>query len=288
MRIEQTKVVIPAAGLGTRLLPATKEQPKEMLPVFASDNHGILCVTPLVQLVFEQLFDCGLREFYFIVGKGKRAIEDHFTPDDDYLCRLSNSGKYTQALLLERFYRKIGASTVAWVSQSEPKGFGDAVLKAEFLVGTAPFIVQAGDTCLASLNILERLAKEHAKGLADVSMVLKEVSDPRHYGVAEISQGEEEALSVKRVVEKPEQPTSRLAIMPLYVFNPTIFEALRTTPPGKGGEIQLTDAIQKLLDTGHRVQAVKLLPHDICFDVGTPETYWMALEVSHRYALSRK
>jgi len=284
------KVTIPAAGLGTRLLSATKEQPKEMLPVFAADKDGIPYVTPLVQLIFEQLFDLGMREFYFVVGKGKRAIEDHFTRDDDFLRRLTSRGKSSQALLLERFYRKIEASAIVWINQSEPKGFGDAVLTLQFLMSTAPFMVHAGDTCVISNgpSILERLTKQHAKGSSDVSMVLQEVTDPRQYGVAEVAQTKEEVLEVKRVVEKPEHPTSRLAIMPLYVFNPNIFEALRVTRPGQDDEIQLTDAIQKLIDTGHRVQAIKLLATDICFDVGTPETYWTALEVSHTYALSRK
>src|SRR5579863_2996389 len=104
MKPSEIKAVVPVAGLGTRLLTATKVQPKEMLPVFAVEE-GELCIKPLVQLVFEQLFDYGIREFCFVVGRGKRAIEDHFTPDDDYLRRLS-SPKAPMASALGRFYRR--------------------------------------------------------------------------------------------------------------------------------------------------------------------------------------
>ena len=284
------KAVVPAAGLGTRLLSATKEQPKEMLPIFAADNDGALCLKPMLQQIFEQIFDFGLREFYFVVGRGKRAIVDHFIPDREFVQRLNANGKSSQAFQLQSFYEKIEASAIAWVNQPEPKGFGDAVLEANRVVGKEPFLVHAGDTYIIPGNqdILAKLTETHARGQAEVTLTLKEVHDPRMYGVAEVTETGAQSLLVNRVTEKPSHPASKLAIMPVYVFNSTIFQAIRNTPPGRGGEIQLTDAIQKLIDDGRKVQAIKLSANDIRLDIGTPETYREALELSYQDALAKK
>ncbi|MCJ7506458.1 sugar phosphate nucleotidyltransferase, partial [Candidatus Bathyarchaeota archaeon] len=152
------RVVIPAAGLGTRLLSATKEQPKEMLPMFAREK-GRLLVKPLLQLIFEQLHDFGILEFCFIVGREKRVIEDHFTPDNGYLKQLENRGKSHYVASLSEFYEKIKCSTIVWINQPEPLGFGHAVLQARSLFGEEPFLVHAGDTLVVSENHnhLERL-----------------------------------------------------------------------------------------------------------------------------------
>ncbi len=135
------KVIIPAAGLGTRLFPATKEQPKEMLPIF-SKTAKVICSKPVVQMVFEQLYDAGLREFCYVVGRGKRGIEDHFTPDSNCVENLKNMGKNGQASDLEGFYNKLESSTIMWVNQPEPKGFGNAVLMAQ------PFV--QNESCLCT------------------------------------------------------------------------------------------------------------------------------------------
>ena len=125
------KVVITAAGLGTRLFPATKEQPKEMLPIFCRLTNGDVGVKPLLQLVFEQLYDVGFREFCFVVGRGKRSIEDHFTPDYDCLAMLKKHRRMSQSYDLENFYQKLKTSAIVWVNQPEAKGFGDSVLMAQ-------------------------------------------------------------------------------------------------------------------------------------------------------------
>jgi UTP--glucose-1-phosphate uridylyltransferase len=280
------KVIIPAAGMGTRLLPATKEQPKEMLPLFARASGGQVCLKPLLQLVFEQLYDVGFREFYFIIGREKRAIEDHFTPDSSYVGMLKRKKKNELAGELENFYQKIENSTIVWVNQPEPKGFGDAVLKAAGFAGDEPVLVHAGDTYVISDHDrhMRNLITTHEKFGADATCVLQWVRDPRQYGVAEVGKAKGGVYEVKKVVEKPEKPTSNLAIMPIYIFCPVIFEALKETPPGKGNEIQLTDGIQKLIDWERRVHAVKLSPRDIRLDIGTIETYWDAFETSYRYA----
>lgn len=277
------RAVIPAAGLGTRLLSATKEQPKEMLPLFATSEFNTLCLKPTVQLIFEQLFDFGIREFYFIVGRGKRALEDHFTIDRDFINRLNVNGRKVQAL--DSFYDKIDKSTIVWVNQPEPKGFGDAVHQTRRLIGNNPFLVHAGDTYILSKreSALSMMLDLHKKAEPDVTLAIKEIPDPRQYGVAEAHEHEGH-LDVERVEEKPRQPRTKLAMMPLYIFNTDIFEAIEQIPPSKSGEIQLTDAIQHLIANGHKVKAVKLSPDEIRLDVGTPETYWHALEESYRYA----
>ncbi len=285
------RALIPAAGLGTRLLSATKEQPKEMLPIFSNNINGGLSLKPLVQLVFEQLFNFGIREFCIIVGRGKRAIEDHFTPDHSYIERLNSRGKNHQASDLESFYHKIQESRIIWINQPEPKGFGDAVHTAQGFVNTEDFLVHAGDTYIISNSrnsLLTRLIHEHEQTRADATITLQHVNDPRQYGVADVTSSQELGLLVQSVVEKPDKPTSNLAIMPLYIFKPIIFKALASTKPGKGGEIQLTDAIQKLIEWGHKVHAIKLRSDDLRLDIGTPETYWEAQKLSYEYYSRKK
>jgi len=279
------KAVIPAAGLGTRLLSATKEQPKEMLPIFSNDINGGLSLKPLVQLVFEQLFNFSIRDFCIIVGRGKRAIEDHFTPDYSYIERLNDRGKNHQASDLESFYDKVEESKIIWINQPEPKGFGDAVHVAQGFVNSQDFLVHAGDTYIISNtknSLLSRLIHEHDNTGADATITLQHVKNPRQYGVAQTTSSED-SLLVQNVIEKPEKPTTNLAIMPLYIFKPIIFKALESPKPGKGGEIQLTDAIQKLIEWGYKIHAIKLRPDDLRLDIGTPESYWEAQKLSYQY-----
>jgi UTP--glucose-1-phosphate uridylyltransferase len=278
------KAVIPAAGLGTRLLPATKEQPKEMLPIFASYQRGLLCLKPIAQQIFEQLFEIGIRHFYFIVGREKRAIEDHFTPDREFVRRVLVRRKSNQASYLEHFYEKIEKSTITWVNQPAPRGFGHAILQIEQLMSEEPFLVHAGDTYVISKtdNVLG-LIQTHANSDATATLTIKEVQDPRNYGVAVVS-AKKGNLRVERVVEKPTRPPTKLAIMPIYIFEPIIFDALRRIRPGHGEELQLTDGIQRLIEGGYKVQAMKLRDNDVRLDVGTPENYWEALRLSYRYA----
>lgn len=278
------KVVIPAAGLGSRLLPATKEQPKEMLPVFSRLANGDTGVKPLLQMIFEQLYNAGFREFCFIVGRGKRAIEDHFTPDPKFLNLLKGAGKIDLTTDLESFYLKLANSSIIWVNQPEPKGFGDAVLLAQPFVRDELCLVHAGDTFIISENDdhLRSLTETNERFNADAIFLVQEVENPRQYGVIEVKEVEEGIYRVKKAVEKPEKPPTNLAIMPVYIFHPTIFNALQETLPGRGGEIQLTDAIQKMIEWGLNVYAIRLGPGDIRLDIGSPETYWQALSISHQ------
>jgi len=281
MSISEFKAVLPVAGLGTRMLPATKEQPKEMLPVFAKTRNGELCVKPLLQLIFEQLYENGAREFIFVVGRGKRTVEDHFTPDYTYLEMLRGS-KPSLADDLERFYNMINTSMITWINQPQPLGFGHAVLITQPLIGDDSFIVHAGDTYIMPDSFMQRMVRIFKEEKADAVLLLQEVENPRQYGVAEVSEYDERVYHVKEVVEKPQEPRSNLAIMPVYVFRHELFNALRETPKGVGGEIQLTDGIQRLIQQGRRVYAIKL-ENEVRLDIGTPTQYWYALVNSYRW-----
>lgn len=283
------KVIIPAAGLGTRLFPATKEQPKEMLPIFSKTMHGDMAVKPVVQLVFEQLYDAGLREFCYVVGRGKRGIEDHFTPDANCVRNLEGMGKNGQAIDLEDFYQKLDTSTIMYVNQPEPKGFGNAVLMAQPFVQNESCLVHAGDSCIISrdMDYIKKLLEAFERFNADAAFLVLEIENPKQYGIVEGDEVEPGIIKVKSVVEKPEKPKTNWAIMAMYVFHPIIFKALEETEPGKNGEIQLTDAIQKLVDWGLKVYAVKLDKSHAHLDIGSPERYWEALELSYQQFCKR-
>lgn len=280
----ELKAVLPAAGLGTRLLPITKELPKEMLPIFVRSLDNELCLKPMIQVIFEQLYNFGFREFVIIVGRGKRAIEDHFTPDKGFVELLKTKNKHNMAIELEFFYDKILTSNIVFVNQPEPRGFGDAVLAARSVVN-GPFLLHAGDTYIISKDDdhLRRLFEVHKKFGADATILIQEVENPRAYGVIEGKEVSDDVILIENLEEKPEKPKTNLAIMPIYIFDPVIFKALEITKPGNDGEIQLTDAIQKLVDWGLKVYAVKLKPNEQRLDIGTPQTCWESLMLSYNY-----
>jgi len=229
------------------------------------------------------------RKFCFIVGRGKRAIEDHFTPDRDFIKQLNNQRKNKLTSDLQAFYDMVKSSTIIWVNQPEPKGFGHAVLTAKLFIGNESFLVCAGDTYIISHNgdHIKRLIESHIKYEANATLLLQHMENPRGYGVAEAKEVKEGFFKVRSVAEKPERPPSNLAIMPIYMFNSTIMTALEKTPPGYGGEIRLTDGIQKLIDVGLNVYVVRMGEDEIRLDIGTPETYWEALCLSYKYFKSR-
>ena len=285
------KVVLPAAGMGTRLLPATKEQPKEMLPIFSGDENGSLCVKPVINLVFDQLYSKGFRKFCFIVGRGKRVIEDYFTRDNGYTQMLKVKNKGSYACDLEGFYSRLDDSSLMWVNQPEPRGFGDAVLKAKHFVGNDPFLVHAGDSVIVSKSVdgyLSRLMKIWRDLRPDVAFVVKEVKDTRSFGVIMGEEFSKGVFKVNRVVEKPTKHISNLAITAVYLFKPSIFEALEHVKLDRRGEIQLTDAIQRLIKQNLKVVAVKLRADEVWLDIGSSETYWDALNKSYKQVSKRQ
>ena len=268
------KAVIPAAGLGTRLLPITKELPKEMLPVFFRKNNK-LGLRPMLQAVFEQIYDVGFREFGFIVGRGKRAIEDHFTFDQSFVEQLKNRHKTELANGLQEFYTKLNNSTIMFMNQPVPKGFGDAIHKAKPFTGNDPFLMHAGDDLIFSEknSHLQRLIDTFENYAADAAFFVEEVADPRKYGVIVGNEIKPDLYSVKQVIEKPEKPPSNLAVIALYIFKPNIYDAIEEIKPDKRGEIQLSDALQLLLDRGCNLYAIKLGHNEKRIDIGTPENY---------------
>jgi UTP--glucose-1-phosphate uridylyltransferase len=283
----ELKVVITAGGIGTRLLPFSKEIPKEMSPIILADDGASLQVKPIIQAIFEQLYRRKLRDFFIVVGRGKRAIEDHFTPDWAFLDDLKKKGKSDGNL--EDFYLKIRGSNLVFVSQPEPLGFGDAVLRARPYI-SGEFLLHAGDTYIISEHdsFLKRLVSVHAKFEADATILLQEMKDPRPYGVVAAEKMGDGVVRVRGAVEKPEKPKSNLAILPVYIFNRRIFDALAKIRPGKGGEVQLTDGIQELVRQGERVVGVKLSKADLRLDIGSPETLMEALELSRKYSESSR
>jgi UTP--glucose-1-phosphate uridylyltransferase len=269
------KAVIAAAGLGTRMLSVTKETPKEMLPLYTLDGEGFLSLKPVLQLIFEQLYDFGIRDFCFIVGRGKRAIEDHFTPDYSYnetLRKKDNAAYDKYGLALESFYEKLKSCAIFWVNQSPPIGFGHAVLQAgSYIANDEDFFLFAGDiSCYIKEN-------------ADVAFLMQSVEDPQNYGVVYGIESYQNVCSVKRVVEKPAVPESNFAIVPLYIFKHEIFKHLKDQTPDPKNEIQLTDAIQSSLSKGNKVIAAKMEDDELRLDVGTPETYFKAQLDSFKY-----
>jgi len=268
------KAVITCGGTGSRLLSFTKELPKEMAPIFWKTN-GEINVKPLIELIFEQIHQEGIREFCFITGKTKRAIENHFTPE--------LSSNLPQSL--KSFYQNLLDSKIFWVTQNEPIGFGDAVRYSSSFVGIDNFILQAGDVAIIpskKINPIKKLISLSQNSGIDAVLMLRRVEDPQRHGIVTLKENETEIHKVIKVVEKPDKAETDLGIMPTYLFNPLIFSALEKTPPGKNNELQLTDAIQKLVEAGKNVVAIKV-DDEKFLDVGVPQSYWKALQDSHKY-----
>ena len=284
--LDRYTALITAGGIGTRLLPFSKEIPKEMLPIIAHDGDDSPELKPLVQAIFEQLYSAGVRDFYIVVGRGKRAIEDHFSTDPRFLAYLEKNGKVPKGM--SDFYEKIKSSKLVFLNQPEPLGFGDAVLLGRSMID-GPFIVQAADTFILSdgTEYLERLTELHRRYDASATVLLREVPDPRNYGVVDGNELEPGVLQITSAVEKPDNPRSNHAIMPVYVFTDEIFEALASTGPGRGGEIQLTDGIQQLVAAKKNVIGVLLGGDEILLDLGSPETMIEALKLSLQYAADK-
>jgi len=279
------KVVIPAAGLGTRLLFATKEQPKEMLPIFIRGANKQLRLIPVLQFVFEKIYDAGFREFCFIVGRGKRAVEDHFTPDDSFVEYLKSKNKLELAYELELFYRKLRDQAIVFINQPKPRGFGDAVYKAKQFTDRDAFLVHAGDDLVISESNdhLERLVDTFKKYNADAALYVEKVKNPSKYGVIVGKEIEHGVYKVEKAIEKPSFPPSNIAIIAIYIFSPTIYQAIEKTRPNTNNEIQLTDAIQWLIDQKRHVYALELNQNEKRIDIGTPESYWKALSSTYEY-----
>jgi UTP--glucose-1-phosphate uridylyltransferase len=276
-----TKTVITAAGMGTRLLPYTKETPKEMMPIYSSTIDGQIVLKPILQVIFESIYEFGVREYCFVVGRGKRSIEDHFLTSD----KNNNSQKKE----LQDFFSKVKKSNLLYVQQSSAKGFGDAVYKGKSFSQNDNFLLHAGDDVILSKdnNHLKRLEHAFFKYDADIAFLVTRIKDPRNYGVVEGKKEKDGVIIVKNLEEKPKKPKSNLAVIATYIFKPMIFDVIKKVKADKKGEIQLADAIQNVIKTGKTV-AVELKSNEKRIDVGTPESYINCLKDSYTYSKAVK
>jgi len=277
-----TKTVITAAGMGTRLLPYTKETPKEMMPIYSNTKAGQIILKPILQVIFESIYDFGVRDYCFVVGRGKRSIEDHFLTSDK-----SNNLNLRKELL--DFFSKIQKSNLLYVQQSSAKGFGDAVYKGKSFAENDNFLLHAGDDVILSKdnNHLKRLEEAFFKDDADMAFLVARTTDPRKYGVIEGKKARDGVIMVKNLEEKPKKPKSNLAVIATYIFKPLIFEELKKVKPDKKGEIQLADAIQSVIKKGKTV-AIELNSNEKRIDVGTPESYINCLKDSYTFSKVNK
>jgi len=259
------KAVIPAAGLGTRFLPATKAQPKVMLPVID---------VPAIQLVVEEAARAGIDDVLIITGRGQRAIEDHFDRNLELERFLEDKQKFDE---LKRIRQISDMAEVHYIRQKEALGLGHAVSVAQAHVGDEPFVVMLGDDLIhPSEPLLGEMLRAHdtfgRSVIAAMEVSKKEIS---LYGCIEPESFEEDLVRILSIIEKPspEEAPSNLAVIGRYVLTPEIFDALRRTTPGRGGEIQLTDAIN-LLAQEQAVYAYRFEGRR--FDVGNPLDYLKA------------
>ena len=231
------KCLFPAAGYGTRFLPATKAMPKEMLPIVNK---------PLIQYGVEEAIEAGMHNIGIVTGRGKRALEDHF--DVSYELEHQISGTAKEKYLAD-IRDIIDDCTFSYTRQIEMRGLGHAILTGETLIGREPFgVILADDLCVGESNgVLAQMAAVYAKYRCSVVAIEEVPHDEVHkYGVIAGSELEDGVYVVSRMVEKPEpqDAPSNLAIIGRYILTPDIFDVIRDTPPGRNGEIQITDALQ--------------------------------------------
>ncbi len=281
------KAVILTAGLGTRLLPATKEMPKVLLPIFALGKNGKPCLKPVLQLVFEQLYDVDFRQFCFVVGsRVRRAVKNHFTADQDFIRYLKEVNKPEQVEELQQFYRKVNNSTIVFTDQPEPRGTGDAVRRVKDFTGKEAFLLHMGDDLVLSReenSHLKRLIRVFKERKADAAFLAKRVKDPTMYGVIAGKQIAKGLHEVETIVYKPKVPPSNLSDVTAYILKPNIYREVKKVEPDKeSGEVSLIPAIQSLINGGGRVYAVELQRKEKRIDIGNPKLYWQAMNATYK------
>ena len=269
-----TKAVIPAAGLGTRFLPATKAQPKEMLPVVDK---------PAIQYVVEEAVAAGIDDILIITGRNKRSLEDHFDRNFELEYQLRSKGKTGD---LADVVELAELADIHFVRQGEPLGLGHAVSVARKHVGRDPFVVMLGDDIMdRHSTVLSDMIKTHDETGANVVALMEvPIEEISAYGCAAVTDREGARCRITEVVEKPapEVAPSNLGVMGRYLFTPEIFDELEHVVPGVGGEIQLTDAIARMLD---REAVLGYVFSEGRFDIGKKIDY---LRATVELALARE
>lgn len=232
------KAIIPAAGLGTRFLPATKAQPKEMLPIVDK---------PTIQYIIEEAVEAGIQDIIVVTGRNKRSIEDHFDRSIELELELEKSNKQE---MLDMVREISEMANIHYIRQKEPRGLGHAILAAQHFIGDEPFAVLLGDDVVVSkqpcLGQMLDIFREYQTSILGVQTVEHEVVDK--YGIIAGKQVDDRVYKVNDMVEKPslEEAPSNVAVLGRYIITPEIFRFLETQDAGKGGEIQLTDALRRL------------------------------------------
>lgn len=236
------KCLFPVAGYGTRFLPATKAQPKEMLPILT---------TPLIQYGVEEAAEAGMMDIVMVTGRNKRAIEDHFDIVYELEDQLRGTSREDR---LECIRGLINECTYSYTRQKHMRGLGDAILTGSTIIGDAPFgVILADDLCTGTEGIMSQMVKVYEKYQCSV-VAVEEVprEDVNRYGIVSGKKMDDRHTRVETMVEKPdpELAPSNLAIIGRYILTPDIFDILRNTPPGAGGEVQITDALQTQAQQG--------------------------------------
>ncbi|KUK09407.1 MAG: UDP-glucose pyrophosphorylase [Caldanaerobacter subterraneus] len=268
------KAIIPAAGLGTRFLPATKAQPKEMLPIVDK---------PTIQYIVEEAVQSGIEDILIITGRNKRAIEDHFDKSVELELELKKKNQESLLSLVEDISNMVN---IHYIRQKEPKGLGHAIYCAKSFVGNEPFAVLLGDDVVdAKVPVLKQMIEQFERYNCTIIGVQEVPEEDVHkYGIVSGTFIEDRLYKVNDLIEKPrrEEAPSNIAILGRYIITPRIFEILENTPPGRGGEIQLTDALKTLLNY-EAIYAYNFIGKR--YDVGDKLGYLMA---TVEYALKRE
>lgn len=238
-----TKCLFPVAGYGTRFLPVTKAQPKEMLPILTK---------PLIQYGTEEAFAAGMRNIAFVTGRTKRAIEDHFDVTYELEDQISGTSKESR---LDGIRELIDQCTFSYTRQTHMRGLGDAILTGETLIGNQTFgVILADDLCVGETDgVMAQMVRVHERYRCSV-VAVQEVpaEEVDKYGIISGTHLDDRHIRIERMVEKPapQEAPSTLAVIGRYILTPDIFDVLRDTPPGRNGEIQLTDALQSQARNG--------------------------------------
>ncbi|MHC1590833.1 MAG: UTP--glucose-1-phosphate uridylyltransferase [Candidatus Helarchaeales archaeon] len=268
------KGVIPSAGLGTRFLPITYAQPKEMIPVVKK---------PTIQYVVEELAQAGIKDILIITGRNKRAIEDHFDPNPDLRELLKEQGK-TELLNELKSIDELDVR-IFYTRQSKPTGLADAIYLARDFVDDENFVVALGDTIIHSENkdennFLTRMMEVHEKYSANATISIEKINkeDTRKYGIIAGKPLEKLIWSITDVVEKPgpDKAPSQMAVSGRYVFNPILFQMIEKTEIGLANERQLTDAIKLLISQENQVFGMEMNDTEKRYDIGNPLSYILA------------
>ena len=279
--------VITTGGLGTRLFTITKVLPKTMLPLFDKNPSDVNTpiLRPLIEIIFNDLYDAGFRRFCFIVGdKTKQVIMDHFNKNDTFINLLKKRNSVIDKRFiksLENFDKKFEKCEVSWITQSTPMGFGHALLSSKKFVGNETFLLYAGDAFFLKSNFLSDFIHNHQKSKdAICSVLLERKKYLKGFGIAQVKKKNNENV-IFNMEEKPKKPKSNLAVLPVYIFDPIVFDALKNTMHGYNNELQVTDAIQTLIGWDKKVISFNYKQKS-WFDIGTPVNYHKALNQSFK------